>query len=396
MLLYFAVSLIALMGFCGLALDVGRMEARSLQLQTAADNAAISYALESGRRGNVPTSEFTAMANAELTAYAAANNLPAPTLTLQSGASSGPYAGTNAVVQATVQTTMPTMILGILSSGSASIQFSRTAVAAMPPCATFYTTLSVTAASNLVLNCPVTVGTSLTLDASSHVSGSHLLVSAPIAASHVMGIVTPTPLFNWPSETHPDSYATYTTSNACQPLPNLNNNPTAVLSPGVYCNTSINNSIVTLLPGYYTMLGGLTVTNSAILGGPVTMVMEKNSSNAGQFIVSQSVWNVSAPPTPNSSGSDAILIACVVPVGTPNTWGPNDIQISSSTFTADGIVSCGLVGSTFSNSIIGDAGHFFSFVFSQGVITGTTLTTSNDYSQLPGGSPHAYTVNVVQ
>ncbi len=396
MLIYFAVSLIALLGFCGLALDVGRMEVRSLQLQTAADNAAISYALEAGRLGNVSSSNFAAGANAELAAYAAANSIPTPTVALQSGASSGPYTGNNGVVQATVQQTMPTMMLGVLSSGSTSIQLSRTAVATMPPCATFYTTLSVSANSNLNLKCPVAVGTSLTVDASSNITGS-TLVAASAGASSIAGLVNPSPLFNWPSETHPDSYATYTLSGVCQTL-NISNNPAAVLSPGTYCGpNTISSSIVTLQPGYYIMIGGLAITNgSTINGGPVSMVIEKNSSNVGQFLLTSSVWNVSAPATPYGTGLGGILVACTVPVGTPNTWGPNDVQISNSTITSDGIISCGLVGATFSNSIVGDAGHFFSVVFASGSISNTTFTTSNDYSQLPGGSPHAYTVNVVQ
>lgn len=397
MLIYFAFSFIALMGFCGLALDVARMEARSLQLQTAADNAAISYALEYGRRGNVAPSAFTAMATSELAAYAAANNLPTPTLTVQSGASSGPYAGNTAVVEVRVQQTMPTMMLGLLSSGSKSIQFSRTAVAAMPPCATFYTTLNVTSHSRLLLNCPIAVGTSLSVDGSSHIAGSHTLVAGPASSSAIAGAVSPAPVYNWPSETHPDSYATFPGTGGCQ-ANNLNlNNTTATLSPGFYCNSStINNSTVTLLPGYYTMEGGLTVTRSTIGGGPVTMTLEKNSSDAGQFLFSTSVWTASAPTTPDASGNYGIFLACVVPVGASNTWGSNDVQISSSTITADGIISCGLVGATISNSILRDAGHFFSVVFSTGDLSATTFTTSNDYTQLPGGSPHAYTVNILQ
>ncbi len=396
MLVYFAVSLIALLGFCGLALDVGRMEARSLQLQTAADNAAISYALEYGRRGNVASSTLTAMASNELTAYAAANNLPLPTITLQSGASSGPYAGNSAVIQATIQQTMPTTLLGILSSGSKSIQFSRSAVAAMPPCSTFYTTLQFLANSKLTLNCPLSIGTSLNLDGSSQIAGSHLLIAANSSPSNINGLVSPAPIFNWPSETHPFSYFSYVSSGNCH-ANNLNVNTPTTLSPGEYCNdTTINNTTVTLQPGYYYMQGNVNISHATITGGPVTMVLAKDSSGHGQFFFDNSIWLANAPTTPDASGSHGIFLVCVVPIGASNTWGNHDVQFTHSTVTADGMISCGLSGVNIDNSTLGDAGHFFSLTFNEGNITNSTITLTNDYSQLPGGSPAAFTVNILQ
>ncbi len=396
MLVYFAFSLIALLGFCGLALDVGRMEARGLQLQTAADNAAISYALESGRRGNVATSILTAMANDEVTAYAAANNLSGLTLTVQSGASSGPYAANDAVVQATVQQTMPTVFLGLLSSGSKTIQFSRTAVAAMPPCATFYTTVQFLANSKFILNCPLAIGTSLNLDSSSQITGSHVLFANTAGASNINGLISPAPTFNWPSETHPNSYLTFPGISNCQGN-NLDINSSQTLSPGLYCNgTNINHSTVTLLPGYYYMQGNVNINNSIITGGPATMVLAKDSSGNGQFIFNVSTWLVSAPTTPDASGSHGIFLTCVVPTGGTNTWGNHDVQFLHSTVTADGTISCGLSGGQIDSTTMSSAGHYFSVTFNEGNITNSTITLSNDYSPLPGGSQQAFTVNVLQ
>ncbi len=395
MLIYFAVSLLALFGFCGLAIDVSRMEARTLQLQTAADNAAMAYAVEYGRLGNVSNSLFNSAANAELAVYATANGIPTPALTIQKGASSGPFVNNLATVQTTVQQTVPTMLLGALSGGSSSMLLTRTAVAALPPCSTVYGSL--TLSNNAILNvpCSLAVGTGITMDGSARINGQ-MLVEGPAAASSVSGVTTPNPSYNWPSEKHPISYTgssgVYGCSSASTPI---NNDPSATLSPGLYCALQISHSTVTLAAGDYSINGGLTITNSTIQGGPAHILLgdDPPTYGAGQFILDHSQWNVSAPTTSGSIVYASVCLARLqpdVPAGTPA------MLVTNSTITSDGIYSFSGSTMSFVNSTIHDAGHSLRFTVGNLNVSSSQLTLSNDYSQLPGGSGMAFTTPLLQ
>jgi Flp pilus assembly protein TadG len=65
MLVLFACVLPVLILFCGLALDVGMLQLKQLQMQSAADAAALGAELQWERTTNYTTAGYTAQAQAD-------------------------------------------------------------------------------------------------------------------------------------------------------------------------------------------------------------------------------------------------------------------------------------------------------------------------------------------
>jgi uncharacterized membrane protein len=103
MLVYFTVSLAVLLGVVGLAVDVGRMQLATTQLQAVAADAAMTAATEFSN-GNT---NWQTVATSEATSAGAANSLPSVGASFQFGANTGPYAGNQSVIQATVTQSIP-------------------------------------------------------------------------------------------------------------------------------------------------------------------------------------------------------------------------------------------------------------------------------------------------
>lgn len=401
MLVYFACSLIVLLGFCGLAIDVGRMEVRSLQLQNAADATAISYAAEYGSRGN--SSALNTTASAELAAYAAANGIPTPTLTIANAPTSGAYVNNAAAVQITLNQSFSTIFLGLLSAKSSTIQLTRSSTAAMPPCSSFNSSLTLTNSSTISLACPLAVGTGLSVDGSSTISGQQTLVSSSANLSSVSGSVTPAPAYNWPWEQNPLFYYTLQAESGCTVANPAPITSAKTLSPGVYCGTlQVSNATVTLQKGYYILYGGINLQNATVQGGPVTMWLTTDAANQygyGQVVFNNSHWNVDSSVVTEANGIDADLVF--------EYDGSTAIQITNSTIAANGIFNFPAAGATITNSVIGDGnvaasgghsgGNYISLcIAGAATVSGSQITITDDYSLLPDRSPLAFPVTVLQ
>jgi hypothetical protein len=128
MITMFAAVLPIIVLFCGLVLDLGVIELRSLQLQSAADAAAIAAELEAERgTGNWVNS---ATLDAGINGFTdGSNNV---TVTVVQSATSGAYAGRYDTLQATISEQVQTLFMGTLHGGKVTV--SATGVALMTPC----------------------------------------------------------------------------------------------------------------------------------------------------------------------------------------------------------------------------------------------------------------------
>ena len=100
-----AISLTVLMGFAGLAMDVGFLEYRQQQQQSAADAAAVGGAQKLASNSCTSTSGVQSAAWTD----AATNGFASPDVSVDTPPSSGPYAGNACAVAVTINHTQPTM-----------------------------------------------------------------------------------------------------------------------------------------------------------------------------------------------------------------------------------------------------------------------------------------------
>ncbi len=100
-----AISLTVLMGFSGLAIDVGFLEYRQQQQQSAADAAAVGGAQKLASNSCTSTSGVQSAAWTD----AATNGFASPDVSVNTPPSSGPYSGNACAVAVTINHTQPTM-----------------------------------------------------------------------------------------------------------------------------------------------------------------------------------------------------------------------------------------------------------------------------------------------
>lgn len=249
MIVYFTIILIVLLGFCGLAVDIGRMELRTNQLQAAADAAALAAAGELQHASS--TSNWQTAADNDVAAFEIANNIPSTTpTTLVLGPTYGPYIGDSSVVQATVTQSFRTIFLGLLSHANASITLTAKAQAQIPPCIFFSgnpnysgTDAFWVTSSGVDIQgswaCPLYTQTGTSVDYFSHYNGSQTRSSAGAASSSFGGTWSP-PIYNVPVLSDPLAYVTAPVTGTCtnaSPISKLNQPNGASLSftPGTYC-----------------------------------------------------------------------------------------------------------------------------------------------------------------
>ena len=248
MLVYFAVILTVMVGFCGLAVDAARMELRTNQLQAAADAGALAAAGELAHGGT--GSNYQTAATTDIAAFEAANGIPqTSTNTTVVGATYGNYINDNSTVQVTVTQNLPTVFMGLLTNLS-SVTLSAKAVARMPPCMvflgnpTYQGTYDVWVTSSgiqtFTWGCPYYVKDGFVIDGFSHLAGGQVRSLSGASSSIIQGWTQSTPIYNVPPIQDPLAYITAPTPAACtnaSPISDLNQ-PTATtitLYPGTYC-----------------------------------------------------------------------------------------------------------------------------------------------------------------
>ena len=402
MLVYFAVLLTILLGFCGLAIDVGRIELRELQLQGAADGAAMSAAaqLQAGDQN------WQNAASTEAAAYLAANGIAAATVDAPVvGPATGPYADDQSVVQVTLHQGVPTIFLGLISQASSSVALSATAMARMPPCSYFSATPPVSvgssiakagvflAGANVNSSCPVWTSTGWIVDGGSSVSGAQTGASGGPDASEVQGSVSPAMVYREPTQNDPLAYLAAPVFKKCDHT-NVSYGGAATLSPGTWCGgLNANGATLTLQPGLFVITGGAVWSNSTISGTGVTLYLTQGGgSGFGVFSVnSGSTMKLSAPVDGSNGGLPGVLLFA------DRAWSGSgdDLLCDSSTMQGDGVIYSKGTG-LFSRQCSLSGPDYFSLVTSNLYALGGQVTFSGNYTSLAGASPLHNNISLVQ
>ena len=303
MLVLFSILLSGLLGFCGLALDVGRMELLTTQLQVAADAGALSAASEY-QRGS---SDWQAIAAVDATANETQNGITDASFAIQKGATSGSFSSDSLALQVTITKPLSLLFLGLVT-GSTTTTVIVQAVALVPPCA-FFTSTPGNATQNAGLYlasagfsspCPTYAASGYVVDGFGSLGYGQARSSGPSSASLMQGHVSPAAIYNTPVLPDPLAYVTAPIFESCTITNASISNSTATITPGTYCGgLTITNSTVTLQPGLYIVAGGVTISNSTVNGSGVTVYFTKGGGyNFGAVSIKNgSALRLNAPTT---------------------------------------------------------------------------------------------------
>jgi Putative Flp pilus-assembly TadE/G-like len=415
MLVYFAVILTVLIGFCGLTLDTGLIEVRTLQLQSAADAAAIGVATEVSY-GYSNTMQQAA--NSDVASYESLNGLPGTAPDPVVLGVSGDYS----TVGVTIHQSVNTIFMGVLSRANANITLAATAVAAFPPCMYFFGNPNLNMGFNTLrtqayeiasagvdppLGCPVYTASGVSIDYFARLAGMQLKNSGPAGVSLISGNLSVPPLYNVPVMSDPLAYLAAPSPGSCANASPLSYTSSTTLHPGTYCgktsgsvttpaiSVSANCStttVVTLSPGLYIIAGGIYFDCVTVQGTGVTMYFtNKSGVGYGIFNLYSSTWNVSAPTDPSAGGLPGIVI-----FGDRNWSGGNqDFSLMFSTWVGDGVIYV-------SNTGIYDwitpmsAPNYLNIVAANMYSYNGEIRPAINYASLPAGNPLQTVVTLVQ
>jgi hypothetical protein len=372
----YAAMLVAMIGFTGLAVDVGYMQFEKRKLQMAADAAAMG-ALREMERGNT---DLVAAGQNDASLNGFTNGTDNTTVTVVSPPTSGAYAGDSAAIQVSVTHKMPLFFMQIFGQRTASISATSTArtsndegsigacIFAMDPTASGALNVSgnltiSTACSAVVKSTSSTAlmmgGNStwnLTNGAAIGVVGGWDLYGSYVINSTTAAYETPVHIadFNDPlahvATPTPGGLTLQVASGGWQ-----DNNPHSsnTLSPGIYCGGMTIHGSVTFTPGIYVLAGGgmnigsqasVSVGNAVTLSGgqQETGVMFYNTSSNSQSWgcsggrVAASSITVNGTPSINLAGLSTTTPAGVLFFDDRSISGLSHKINGNSTSTFDG------------------------------------------------------------
>jgi Flp pilus assembly protein TadG len=391
MLQAFAVMLPIIVLLCGLSIDVGMLELKEAQMQTAADAAALSAELEAEKG----TGNWVTLGQQDAAVNGFTNGSNNTTVSVTQFANFGAYNGRYDGLQVTITQPVKTIFMGALNGGYTTA--SASSVALITPCVYLTGTtlqqypLDGASGDFKSASCPFNVNNSVYTNYLS-LAPEALNIAGSASASSINGYEWPTPNYNAPTVTDPlSSIASPSYSGTCNhtnfQLYALSTPQT--VSPGTYCgglNIISCGGGVTLSPGLYVITGGANWYNSKITGTGVTLYFTSGGgSSYGKFDISgNSVVTLSAPTT-SSGGSIAGIL-----VFTDRSWvhtNPQDVDLISSSFTGDGIWYLPGTGWYIQNAGTVTGYHYFGIVADNLTFSGSSIRPLNDYEYVTGGNP---------
>lgn len=373
-----AFTLVTLMGFLGLGIDMGTLRHEQQVLQTVADSAALGGAAEiqyglvtSGAQNAAALNSFVDGAGGD-------------TLTVNNPPASGPHAGNSMYVEVIATQAAPTYFMRLFSLATVNVHARAVAylgngpacVYALNPSASGAITLNGT--FNIQSKCGVYADSSSsqallangsgTLDASSIGVVGGALVNGPVT-------VSPAPTDGVVPLSDPLAYLTPpSTSGSCASPTVINGSGNFVLQPGVYCSTLIINGSpnVTFQGGTYVFDNGVIMNGTpTVTGNGVTFF----NAAGGMTLNGSNTSNLSAPTTGPYAG---ILVYQSHSDSSQLTInGSNATSLSGAIYVPDGrIVDNGS----------GTANAYSILVADTITINGSDAVNDN-YTTLPNGSP---------
>jgi Flp pilus assembly protein TadG len=385
------LSLVVLLAFLGLAVDVGYVQHQKTRMQTAADAAALGGVQEI-RLSGATALVTAAKADAALNGFTDGQN--AVSIAVNSPPASGYYTSDSTGVEVVISQDLPTFFMQLV--GSTSVTVRARAVARQGAGTSCLYTLDPSASNAFSASGGVTVqvGCGVIVDSTSSQAlvvsgGAHVTAtSVSVAGNYSISggaVVSPTPTAHAPAQSDPLSYVAAPAVGACNYTNySASGGAVKVASPGVYCNgISISGgSRVTFNPGTYILKGGgLAVSGGSIdSGAGVTFY---NTAGGGYTYQAISISggttvNLSAPTTGGLAGILFFQDRSIVS-GTPNSisGGSSTVLTGTLYFPTTPLNYSGGSSATGAYTIIVAKTVNFS--------GGSTINA--DYSSLPGGSP---------
>jgi Flp pilus assembly protein TadG len=316
-----AVSMTVLMGFAGLAVDVGFWYRDARVAQGAADSAAYSGAIDAAAGDSA--SGVTSTAKAIAAQYGFVDGQGHVTVTVHQPPASGPNTSTTGAVEVIVQQSETQFFSGLFMS-SPGISARAVGIPAAPAkfCVLALNNGAATTngAADVNISNGVTIDTShcgIQVNASGAdalyiTGGAHLLAQTlSIVGNYATsngGSVTVSGVLSTSAPAGLDPYAAVTmpTAGTCA-ANNSYSIGTYTLSPGTYCNglSFSNGTHATLSAGVYVISGGSfsVVGGSTVTGTGVTIVLTGSGSNfASAQISNGTTVNLTAPTTGATQG----------------------------------------------------------------------------------------------
>ena len=383
------VSLVVLLAFLGLSVDVGYMEYQKTRMQTAADAAALGGVQEIKLAGSA-TAVAAAKTDAALNGFTDGRN--SASVSVANPPSSGYYTSDSTAVEVMISQSVSTYFMRLV--GSPTITVRARAVArrgagtnclyALEPTASG--AFSASGGINVQVGCGVVVnsssGTAMSVSGGATVAATSFGVVGDYSISGG-SMVTPTPIAHVASETDPLSYVPAPTVGSCDHTNySVSGGATAVANPGVYCKgISISGgSRLTFNPGTYILKGG----GFSVSGG-------STATGAGvTFYNTAAAGNPYAPISISGGTTISLSAPTTGPLAAMLFFQDRSI-VSASANSISGGASTVLNGALyFSTSPVtysgGTAGTYTIIVARNVSFSGGSALNAN-YTSLPGGSP---------
>jgi hypothetical protein len=402
LLVFYASLLPLLILCCGLSIDIGMLELKRVQMQTAADAGVLGAELEEERG----TGRWVAAGQADAAVNGFTNGATNTTVAVQQTSTNGPYAVYYNAIQVTITQRVRTIFMGALNGGYQTISTSATAL--VPPCTLLLGSGSQTqysfqnASAGMNSTCPVAVNTAASVDGFSTLSAFGINIAGTAANSNIVGGTSQqqtsgAPTFNQPHFTDPLASIPQPQAGSCDVTAASFTSGSATAYPGTYCGTSsapavtVSNATVHLAPGLYVITGGASLTNATVTGTGVTLFFTNGSNGAGfgQFKVSHTGSSTSSINLSAATSSSGGAVPGVVFFFDRNWVATSAHDISfdtNSTFSGDGIWYAPHTGIYLWQNTV-TFPNYGAFVADNLYFYNTTLMPNGNFSSLPGGSP---------
>jgi hypothetical protein len=383
----FAVVLPVLILFCGFSIDIGMLEYKKLQMQSAADAAALGAELEAERG----TGNWASIGAAEAGVNGFTNGVNNTTISIVEQSTYGSYNGRYDAIQATITQRVHTIFMGALNGGYFTLTSQSSAL--MTPCvfglgngSLQNQALIVYTGSLLGVSCPV-YETSEAVLPWGQVAVEAVDVSGSAASSTNPGYIYPSPVFNVPVITDPLAWESSPAFSSCTTTNYNKTSGSATLNPGTYCKgLNISNATVTLNPGLYIITGGANWTNATVSGSGVTLFFTTGGGGGyGQFLINSSTVTLSAPNNATVAGTIPAILVFADRNWT--TTGSQDFQAIGSSIQGDGIWYLPKAGIEIWSCTNFTGTHYLGIVSDNIFTAGTQVKLLNDYSYVSTGNP---------
>lgn len=387
MLISFALTLSVLIAFCGLGIDVGLLAWKKVQLQNAADAAALG-AMYSLQGGAAPAAwQAAAKADAALNGFTDGQNGVTVTAAQPTA---GPYTGNALAVQVTItQAAVPFFLPGTqtLSAQATSMGANQTA------CSYFLSqystqpsvTYSLSTAQSTQNVCTVYLGRSYDIEVSTSSGLRYLVAGNRNASVNSLSTITPAAVFN--AATTPDPLASVPPPSVVRcDHTGLYTVPNGTTPPaGTYCGgiqVELANNVT--FSGTYNIVGNLNVDASTITGSNVTFHMTQFPGyQPGTANFNLSTVNLSAPTSGTWQG---ILFYSDRSLPPYTQSGKQELSFNATNGTLDGILY--LPGQELYSSLSNfQTNRYLGAVADWFDLESGTMNFGSDYSTLSNGNP---------